>query len=93
MTARSLGMGGAFASLGGDLSAAFLNPAGLGVYRKSELTLYSGIRFCEVLLTQFWVRKGRISGLIIIFGGAGFVSTYNSNKDKRTGKCFFRTFL
>ncbi len=36
-TARSLGMGGAFGALGGDMSAMSHNPAGIGVYRSSEL--------------------------------------------------------
>jgi len=36
-TARSAAMGGAFASLGADLSAMSINPAGLGMYRRSEI--------------------------------------------------------
>jgi hypothetical protein len=38
-TARSIGMGGAFTALGGDISCLSQNPAGLGVYRSSELTV------------------------------------------------------
>lgn len=38
-TARSMGMGGAFTSLGADLSAMTLNPAGLGMYRRNEVSL------------------------------------------------------
>lgn len=37
-TARFVSMGGAFTALGGDASAISLNPAGLGVYRSSEIT-------------------------------------------------------
>ena len=37
-TARYMSMGGAFTALGGDASAISLNPAGLGVYRSSEIT-------------------------------------------------------
>ena len=37
-TARYMGMAGAFGALGGDASAIKDNPAGLGIYRKSELT-------------------------------------------------------
>lgn len=37
-TARYMGMAGAFGALGGDPSAVKDNPAGLGVYRKSELS-------------------------------------------------------
>lgn len=36
-TARSAAMGGAFGALGGDLSAISSNPAGIGVFRKSEV--------------------------------------------------------
>lgn len=38
-TARFVGMGGAFTSLGGDLSSMTQNPAGIGVYRRSEVGL------------------------------------------------------
>ncbi|MBP1639172.1 MAG: hypothetical protein H6Q17_755 [Bacteroidetes bacterium] len=37
-TSRYMSMGGAFTALGGDASSISLNPAGLGVYRSSELT-------------------------------------------------------
>ena len=37
-TARYMGMAGAFGALGGDASSIKDNPAGLGVYRRSELT-------------------------------------------------------
>ena len=38
-TARSMAMGGAFTSLGADLASMGVNPAGLGMYRRSELSL------------------------------------------------------
>ncbi|WP_300905022.1 transporter [uncultured Alistipes sp.] len=38
-TARAMGMGGAFVSLGADLTSMTLNPAGLGMYRRNEITL------------------------------------------------------
>ena len=38
-TARAMGMGGAFTSLGADLTSMALNPAGLGMYRSSEFSL------------------------------------------------------
>ena len=37
-TARSISMGGAFGSLGGDISVISSNPAGLGIYRSSEVS-------------------------------------------------------
>ena len=38
-TARQQAIGGAMASLGGDLSAAFINPAGLAFYKTGDLVL------------------------------------------------------
>ncbi|NOZ47766.1 MAG: hypothetical protein GXO79_13440 [Chlorobi bacterium] len=38
-TARFMSMGGAFGALGGDLSAAAINPAGIGLFRKSEFSI------------------------------------------------------
>ena len=43
-TARSIGFGGALGSVGGDFSALSVNPAGLGVYRSSELSFTPSIR-------------------------------------------------
>jgi hypothetical protein len=38
-TAKVIGMGGSFTALGGDASNAYLNPAGLGFYNKSEFSV------------------------------------------------------
>ena len=38
-SARYIGMGGAFTSLGGDFSGAAINPAGVAVFRNSEFSL------------------------------------------------------
>lgn len=38
-TARFMSMGGAFTALGGDISSLSQNPAGLGVFRSSEISL------------------------------------------------------
>ncbi|MES1160413.1 MAG: hypothetical protein ABUM51_06640, partial [Bacteroidota bacterium] len=44
-TARQQAIGGAMGSLGGEISSAFVNPAGLGVYKTSEVVLSPGFRF------------------------------------------------
>lgn len=36
-TARSVAMGGAFGALGGDISGIAINPAGIGIYKSSEV--------------------------------------------------------
>ena len=42
-TARMLGVGGAFGALGADFGSLSLNPAGLGLYRSSELSFSPSI--------------------------------------------------
>jgi len=37
-TARGQAMGGAFGALGGDVTGVAINPAGIGIYRSSEIT-------------------------------------------------------
>ena len=44
-TARSVSMGGAFGSLGGDYSSIVINPAALGIYRSSEFTITPAFYF------------------------------------------------
>lgn len=41
-TARSIAIGGAMGSLGGDISALYVNPAGLAMYRTSEIVISPG---------------------------------------------------
>ena len=43
-TARSMGFGSALGSVGGDFSSLTVNPAGIGVYRRSELTVTPSFR-------------------------------------------------
>ena len=44
-TARSRALGGAVTAMGGDLSAAYVNPAGLGLYRTSEVLFSPSFNF------------------------------------------------
>ncbi len=43
-TARSIGLAGAFSAVGADFSSASLNPAGLGLYHKSEFMVTPAVR-------------------------------------------------
>ena len=43
-TARSIGFGGALGSVGGDFSSLSVNPAGIGIYRTSELTFTPSLK-------------------------------------------------
>src|SRR4051812_9984565 len=44
-TARFQGLAGAGTALGADLTSASLNPAGLGFYRKSDVSFTGGLGF------------------------------------------------
>jgi len=52
-TARSMAMGGAFGALGGDLSVIGNNPAGLGIYRSSEIS--GTLDFSTVKTSTNWM--------------------------------------
>ena len=43
-TARSMAMGNAFGALGGDITGVSINPAGIAVYRSSEVVVTLGIQ-------------------------------------------------
>ncbi len=47
-TARNVGVGGAMGSLGADFGALSSNPAGLGVYRKSEFTISPAVLLTNI---------------------------------------------
>lgn len=47
-TARSMAMGGAFTSLGADLISGHINPAGLGLYRSSEVGITPAVTINNV---------------------------------------------
>src|SRR5437868_11652291 len=44
-TARQQAIGGAMGSLGGEISATFVNPAGIAFYRTSDFVLTPGYNF------------------------------------------------
>lgn len=44
-TARNQAVGGAMGSLGGDITATFVNPAGIGLYKTGELVISPGFSF------------------------------------------------
>lgn len=50
-TARAQALGGAVSALGGDITALYTNPAGIGIYKTSELVLTPGITFNNVKST------------------------------------------
>lgn len=69
-TARSMALGGAFTSLGGDLASMSINPAGMGMYRSNEISLTPMMNFqrSETGNVQDFHRNGRNRFSVANFG-------------------------
>lgn len=97
-TARSAAMGGAFTALGGDISAITNNPAGIGVFRRSELSFTPLLNFAKTEASGEKMNKtafqmGGLGGVLSLYSSAfdwkgfniGFYYTNlnNFNRDTR----------
>lgn len=71
-TARQQAIGGAMASLGGDVTATFVNPAGLAFYRTGDVLLSPSYRFSKSNYTYLG-RKEKEQDQKFTFGTTGFV--------------------
>lgn len=78
-TARSMALGGAFTSLGADLSAMSINPAGLGMYQHNEIVLTPMITFqsSKTADTNPFGKNGKNRFAMANFGAA--LNTYQSS--------------
>jgi hypothetical protein len=79
-TARFMSMGGAFTALGGDISSLSQNPAGIGVFRTSEISVTPQLNYINST-ADF---RGTTSDYLYNFNlsQAGFVSNIMSNKNE-----------
>lgn len=79
-TARSVGMGGAFGALGGDISGIAINPAGIGVYKSSEVVTTMNFRNnkSETQLNAGSLDKSKFS---FSFDNMAFVGAVPLNND------------
>jgi hypothetical protein len=75
-SARILAVGGTMGSLGGDITAVFVNPAGLGQYRTSEFVFTPGISFNNNT-NDFRGTNGQSSKSGFGLGPIGFVFGFN----------------
>jgi hypothetical protein len=80
-TARSMSMGGAFGALGGDFTSASLNPAGIGVYRSSEITFTPTILFDNTTSNYLGKTTGD-NQYRFMLNNLGFVHTRLTGKDQ-----------
>lgn len=75
-TARFMAMGGAFTALGGDLSTLNQNPAGIGVYRRSEIGVTLDISPRSVS-AQSSTNKINTSSTPVFCSNFGYIGTAN----------------
>jgi hypothetical protein len=86
-TARNMAIGGAMGSLGGDLNALFVNPAGLAMYKTSELVLSPGFMFNNNKANfRGTANNAKKSGFDI--GTSGIVTGFNTVGSKWTNQAF-----
>ena len=71
-TARQQAIGGAMGSLGGDLTATFVNPAGLGFYKTGDFVVSPMYRFGKTKSNYFDHKESEKEGKIDL-GTTGFV--------------------
>ena len=78
-SARIQALGGTQVSLGGDYSSAFSNPAGLGMYNRSEVTISPGLTMSDMSST-YRGNKTSASKSMINIPGLSFVYHHESGK-------------
>ncbi|HWR33061.1 MAG TPA: hypothetical protein VN451_06030, partial [Chitinophagaceae bacterium] len=89
-TARQQAVGGAMASLGGDLSAVYVNPAGLGFYKTGDVVITPGFDLSNNNSTYLGrteaAKKNNVS-----FGASGVVlgTGINNKWKKKSGGAAF----
>lgn len=76
-TARFVAMGGAFGAVGADITAANYNPAGLAMYRKSDLNFGFGIKF-DNTTTNLNRSKIASSNSNLVFSNFGLVASWKT---------------
>src|ERR1700742_1736099 len=72
-TAREQAIGGAMGSLGGEISAGFVNPAGLAFYKTNEIALTPGWRFIKDKSNYLSTTTNSQSAQNFSLGTSGFV--------------------
>ncbi|MEO7393656.1 MAG: aromatic hydrocarbon degradation protein [Chitinophagaceae bacterium] len=89
-TARQQAVGGAMASLGGDLTAAYINPAGLGFYKTGDFVLTPGFNFLNNKST-YYGRTEKDKKNNFSFGTSGIVIGSRTDPDRKgkTGSSSF----
>ncbi len=83
-SARIQAMGGAQIALGGDFSSGLSNPAGLGMYNRSELTFSPALNFYNTNSTYSGTREDDTKTMLTI-PGVSYVNHFTPNKEDFRG--------
>jgi hypothetical protein len=86
-TARNMAIGGAMGSLGGDINALYVNPAGLGLYKTGEVVLSPALLFNNNKF-NFRGRDTASKKGAFDIGTSGFVVGFNTPGSKWTSQAF-----
>jgi hypothetical protein len=86
-TARNMAIGGAMGSLGGDINATFVNPAGLGFYKTNEFVITPAFSLNNNKAT-FRGTGSENSKNNFGFGTSGWVFGHSSGKNARNSSAF-----
>ncbi len=86
-SARNMAIGGAMGSLGGDISALYVNPAGLGLYKTREIVLSPGFQFNNNKI-NFRGTEQSASKSAFDLGTSGMVIGFNGPNSKWTSQAF-----
>lgn len=83
-SARIQAMGGAQIALGGDYSSGLSNPAGLGMYNRSEITFSPALNFYNTASTYNGIRQND-SKTVLTIPGFSYVSHFASQNENYRG--------
>lgn len=80
-SARIQALGGAQTSLGGDFSSALSNPAGLGMYNRSEISISPALNFLNADASYLGQHTDD-TRTVMTFPGLGFVFHHESGREE-----------
>jgi hypothetical protein len=90
-TARTLAIGGAMGSLGGDISATFVNPAGIGFYRTNEASITAGFLMNKIK-TDYRGTQSNDSKNKFSLGTSGFAFALPNHYNDKKSNAFSIAF-
>lgn len=86
-SARNMAIGGAMGSLGGDINALYVNPAGLGMYKTREIVITPGFNLSNNKF-NFRGTDNATQKSAFNLGTTGLVTGFNTRGSKWTSQAF-----